>query len=78
MELERESASRTSLEELETMPIAKVASDVNETSSELKYARFPVRELDSISALIPHNRRGIYVLEFSITASSMLARQRMW
>ena len=45
MEPERESASRTSLEELETMPIAKVASDVNETSSELKYARFPVREL---------------------------------
>ena len=40
MEPERESASRTSLEELETMPIAKVASDVNETSSELKYARF--------------------------------------
>lgn len=65
MEPERESASRTSLEELETMSIAKVASDVNETSSELKYARFPVRELDSISALIPHNRRGIYVLEFS-------------
>lgn len=65
MEPERESASRPSLEELETMPIAKVASDVNETSSELKYARFPVRELDSISALIPHNRRGIYVLEFS-------------
>lgn len=65
MEPERESASRTSLEELETMPIAKVASDVNKTSSELKYARFPVRELDSISALIPHNRRGIYVLEFS-------------
>ena len=70
MDRNSQSASRTSLDELETMSVAKIDAGANEVLSELKYARFPVGELDSISALIsriyiPHNRRGIYVLEFS-------------
>lgn len=34
------------------------------STSDLKYSRFDVSELTSISALIPAQRRGIYVLEF--------------
>lgn len=65
MDRNSQSASRTPLDELETMSLAKIGAGANEVPSELKYARFPVGELDSVSALIPHNRRGIYVLEFS-------------
>ncbi|MDU6757613.1 GIY-YIG nuclease family protein [Actinomyces sp.] len=65
MDRNSQSASRTPLDELETMSVAKIGAGANEVPSELKYARFPVGELDSVSALIPHNRRGIYVLEFS-------------
>lgn len=39
--------------------------NVSSGTSDLKYSRFHVSELASISALIPAQRRGIYVLEFS-------------
>lgn len=39
-------------------------TEVRVSGSDLKYARFDVSGLESISALIPHWRRGIYVLEF--------------
>ncbi len=40
-------------------------SITGQKSIDLKYSRFPVIDLVSISALVPRNRRGIYVLEFS-------------